>query len=602
MAHSASAATASSAGSLAGIDHVVVLMLENRSFDNVLGWLYDPANPAPFDQVPAGQSFDGLSGKVLSNPVPGGGVAVPGRETVLSNPNPDPGEVFDDVYAQLFDATATPVPNRTDVPAMQGFVNNYAAVLESYNATHSPQVDPRIIMNGFGPEHVPALSALAHGYATCDHWYSSIPTQTYANRSFLHAGTASGYVNDVWKTGPEIWDVAVFLNDTDTIFNLLEAAGVSWNVYYGGSLAFCVSFLTQQKLQQYATVDPTTNRFWHMPQFYADAAAAGCRATRSSSRTSSAASPTDPRTTGTRPCNPLDIDGPSLLSRADQLVGDVYLALRNSPAWDRTLFVITFDEHGGTYDHVPPPLTVRPDDVVVPADQPGGSGFEFGRLGCRVPTILVSPLVEQGRVVNTAFDHTSIIKTVVNCFDVRDGNGDPATLLAREAAATDVSEAVTLTTPRTDTVDIPFAEPPAFDGTVPRALSGLQSDIVAAAAALLERRGVPLPYHWTDIATTQQATDELDARIEALRLGATPPPLRPANRRDPTPLHWLTPRRPQHRRAEEHLTSRLRDPDDSPRVQEIGHAGGALTGVRQRRPWLAVEVMGLEPTTSTLRT
>jgi phospholipase C len=501
-------AGAQSPGSLAGIDHVVVLMLENRSFDNVLGWLYDPANPAPFDQAPPGQSFDGLSGTSLANPVPGGGVAVPGRETL---------------YTQLFDTTATPLPNRTDVPTMQGFVDNYAAVIASYNATHSPQVDPRIIMNGFGPEHVPALGALAHGYAVCDHWYSSIPTQTYANRSFLHAGTASGYVNDVWKTGPEIWDVAVFLNDTDTIFNLLEAAGVSWNVYYGGSLAFCLSFLTQQKMQPYATVDPATNRFWHMPQFYADAAAGTLPSYTFIEPHFFSSLTYGPENDGHPPVNPIDIDGPSLLRRADELVGDVYLALRNSPTWDRTLFVVTFDEHGGTYDHVPPPLAVRPDDVVVPADQPGGSGFEFGRLGCRVPTILVSPLVEQGRVVNTAFDHTSIIKTVVNCFDVRDGNGDPATLLAREAAATDVSEAVTLTTPRTDTVDIPFEQPPAFDGSVPRALSGLQSDIVAAAAALLARRGVPLPYHWTDIATTQQATDELDARVEALRMGATPP-------------------------------------------------------------------------------
>jgi hypothetical protein len=87
-----------------------------------------------------------------------------------------------------------------------------------------------------------------------------------------------------------------------------------------------------------------------------------------------------------------------------------------------------------------------------------------------------------------------------------------------------VSEAVTLTTPRTDTVDIPFDDPPAFDASVPRALSGLQSDIVASAAALLERRGVPLPYHWTEIGTTQQATDELDARVEALRVGAAHPP------------------------------------------------------------------------------
>ena len=117
-------------GDLSGIDHVVVLMLENRSFDNVLGWLYDPANPPPFDRIPEGQSFDGFSGKDLSNPVPGGGIAVPGRETVLSNPDPDPGEVFADVYAAMFDTTDPPEPNRTDVPGMQGFVNNYAAVIE----------------------------------------------------------------------------------------------------------------------------------------------------------------------------------------------------------------------------------------------------------------------------------------------------------------------------------------------------------------------------------------------------------------------------------------------------------------------------------------
>jgi hypothetical protein len=221
--------------------------------------------------------------------------------------------------------------------------------------------------------------------------------------------------------------------------------------------------------------------------------------------------------------NPLDIDGPSLLSRADTLAGDVYLALRESPTWDRTLFVILFDEHGGTYDHVPPPLTVSPDDVVVPPDQPGGSGFAFGRLGVRVPAIIVSPLVERGRVINSAFDHTSIIKTVINCFDVRNGDGTRATLLAREAAATDISEAVTLATPRTDAVDIPFEEPPAFDATVPRLLSSFQADTVAAAAALLEQRGQPLPYHWTEITTTEQATEELDARVEALRVGAAPP-------------------------------------------------------------------------------
>ena len=124
----------------------------------------------------------------------------------------------------------------------------------------------------------------------------------------------------------------------------------------------------------------------------------------------------------------------------------------------------------------------------------------------RPDLVLVSPLVEQGRVVNTAFDHTSIIKTVVNCFDVRDGNGDPATLLAREAAATDVSEAVTLTTPRTDTDRPmrPMREPASSsDRSVepsryPRATSCSWSRIPSAAsdatsASTIERTSASLP-------------------------------------------------------------------------------------------------------------
>jgi phospholipase C len=135
----------------------------------------------------------------------------------------------------------------------------------------------------------------------------------------------------------------------------------------------------------------------------------------------------------------------------------------------------------------------------------------------------VSPLIAQGTVVNTQFDHTSIIKTVINSFGVRDGSGQPATLLARESAANDLGEALTLSTPRTDTVSFPLTAPPPFDATIDRPLSAFQSDLVAAAAALLDRYGAPLPYHWTELTTTEEATEELDARVEALRARNTGP-------------------------------------------------------------------------------
>jgi hypothetical protein len=99
-------------------------------------------------------------------------------------PNPDPGEPYDDVYAQLFNVNPppSPIPNRTDVPGMQGFVNNYAANVDAYNADHSFDpipTDPRIIMNGYTPATLPVLNGLANAYAVCDHWFCSGPSETF---------------------------------------------------------------------------------------------------------------------------------------------------------------------------------------------------------------------------------------------------------------------------------------------------------------------------------------------------------------------------------------------------------------------------------------
>jgi len=98
----------------------------------------------------------------------------------------------------------------------------------------------------------------------------------------------------------------------------------------------------------------------------------------------------------------------------EDLVYRLYNALREGPRWEKTLFVITFDEHGGCYDHVPtpPPFAVAPDDRIPQPGQPGYSGFNFKRYGVRVPTLLISPWIEQGTVCNTVFDHTSVIRTV----------------------------------------------------------------------------------------------------------------------------------------------------------------------------------------------
>jgi phospholipase C len=196
---------------LSEIEHVVVLMLENRSFDNILGWLYDPANDVPFNTVSS--DFDGLYGKNLSNRAFDGRVVLAGKSYDARSPQPDPGEPFEDVYSQVYDE---PLLNLKDVPAspphppnMQGFI---------YADQKDRPTDPTKIMESLTPKTLPVLSSLAHHYALCDRWFASIPTQTFCNRSFVHAGTSAGYVNN---GGGGL----CFVNDTSTVFDLLEAAG-----------------------------------------------------------------------------------------------------------------------------------------------------------------------------------------------------------------------------------------------------------------------------------------------------------------------------------------------------------------------------------------
>jgi len=257
-------------------------MLENRSFDNMLGWLYDPANAPPFDRVPRGQPFDGVSGKSLTNPVPsplGGGLASVGRTTDMSSPNPNPNEPYPDVYGQLFDVNPPPpiIPDSTMRPGMQGFVANYAEAIRAYNSTHpatAVHADPRAIMHGFAPESVPVIAGLASAYAVCDRWFSSVPTETFPNRSFLHTGNSAGYVFNNWKTGKAPWEIGLLVNKSPTIFNLLEDAAVSWRIYHGGSLLTCFGYLLHERLHPFATPDPHANRLFEMDQFWKDAAAA----------------------------------------------------------------------------------------------------------------------------------------------------------------------------------------------------------------------------------------------------------------------------------------------------------------------------------------
>src|ERR1700685_3150655 len=426
---------------LSKIEHIVVLMLENRSFDNLLGWLYDPANDAPFNVVPP--DFEGLYGKNLSNPAPDGRIVSAGKTEDPRSPQPNPGEPFEDVYSQVYNVPRPEFkncPGNAPGPAtMQGFIHNYAAQKDA-------PADPATIMQSLTPKTLPVLSSLAHHYALCDHWFASIPTQTFCNRSFVHAGTSSGYVNN-GGGGP------VFLNDTPTIFDLLESAGKSWNVFVGGWLLQSFTLLTQRQMWKYAL----TKHFAHFKDFLAAAA------NKSGLPAYSFIEPIyfdslvwGPENDAHPECNPYQFDGPTNLHRAEALVATIYDAIRNSPDWESTLLIVMFDEHGGCYDHVPPPDSSQCDvaiapDKIIPAGQQGGIGFKFDRLGPRVPAIIISAYTPSQTRLHQIFEHTSILSTIVNCFNLptnKFGN--------RQAKALDVSAALTLPTARQDRPSIPM--------------------------------------------------------------------------------------------------------------------------------------------------
>jgi phospholipase C len=326
-----------SSNQLGRIEHVVVLMLENRSFDNLFGWLYDPANEPPFNRTAPGY-FAGVYGKDLSNPRPNGTMVPVGKGADPTAPYPDPGEPFQDVYAQIYGQKATLFANAvTKEPPrpcnMQGFLYNYALK----NVGNEDHADT--IMNCFTPSTVPVISSLAYHYGLCDHWFSSIPSQTICNRSFVAAGTSSGYVNNGGGDG------ILFTNDTPTIFNLLSEAGKTWKVYCGGWTITSLVLLTQKRVWDFA-LQP--NFFEHITDFLADAEKPGGLPAYSFIEPNYMDSVVHGPENDMHPeSHAFQLFGHSNVAQGEKLVYDIYSAIRNSPDWDKILLLILFDEHGG---------------------------------------------------------------------------------------------------------------------------------------------------------------------------------------------------------------------------------------------------------------
>ncbi len=406
------------------INHIVYIMMENRSFDHTLGWLYSGADqPKVF--LPANTTpkvFNGLQSSFYNPDTNGNKVLVQQIPDFTTNPMPteDPNEPYLNVNNQLFGSTQNPPVNQK--PGMMGFVKDFSTVNTSL------QDD---IMNCFGPNSLPVLNYLAGMFAVSDAYYSSIPTQTNCNRAFAATGNSIGLLNGVntamtdnhWgpQDGHE-WDPYEF--NGPTIWNVLNDNGfytpADWSIFYSqawpghGWGDYC---FTQDLF--WPSLQNDGDHFLDISSFFTQVQQGAL-----------------PTFSFIEPAwyedlwNGNDYHPPCNLVPGERFLLDIYLAIKNSPSWEDTLLIINFDEHGGTYDHQAPAWRASPPwqnpNQGTAAPQALEHNFGFNRFGVRVPLILVSPYIQQGTLFrsNTAvpMDHTSIIATVLNQFGIPKSN------------------------------------------------------------------------------------------------------------------------------------------------------------------------------------
>jgi phospholipase C len=440
------------------LDHVIVVVFENRSLDNVLGRLYGPED---------GKTFEGVLGKDLTNPIPEWAEHGADRKVVpytvatdMDSPNPDTGEEYPHTNTQLFgildehnrfklgaDITApynAPAPGL--VPTMDGYVADYISCFTAEMGRQPTYDEYSQVMTGFTPEQIPVLSGLARGFGVFDHWFCEVPSQTLPNRSFWTAATSSGFsVNAPVKN-------FVRNNDAETIFNRLDDHGKTWKVYIAEPMRLSGTGLTHFPRLK----DKFASHFVPFAQFEADAAN-GDLPDFSFIEPALGVGHNDYHPACGRAMGHgiavQSLDPPSSILGGEAFLSRLYNAYRamqsltGSNVWNTTL-LIGWDEPGGTYDHVPPPSVPSPD----PAGPAGQHGFTFDRSGYRVPAVIVSPWVAEGEVLNAEYRHTSLIATLREQW----GLGDPFT--ARDAAARTFSDVFILEAPR-DPATWPVPDP-----------------------------------------------------------------------------------------------------------------------------------------------
>lgn len=371
------------------LQHVVVLMMENRSFDHMLGAL-----------KAQNSRIDGLSGTESNPDNTGAQIAVQPLAEYQSQLDPDPNHHFAAVNLQIFNDPQKGPP----LPAtMQGFVKSYFN--QQQNTAHSHD-----ILYYFTPDKLPVLTSLAMNYAVFNRWFASIPGPTICNRAFAHYGTSFGQVSmDIFYEGKQykaIYDRMLAAGHTCKLFYYDEASSTMEvvNLLQNEPAVFGTfqDFLTaceKNALPDYCFIEPN----------YTDH---------------------DSPDTGAEVIA-CDQHPDHDVRAGEQFIATVYNAIRQNPKiWPNTALLIVYDEHGGIFDHVQPPGCTPDGFVAQPTDTGTLDAFHFDRLGVRVPAILVSPWVQKGSVIDEVFEHASIPATLTDYFIGTYANRSPREIAA----------------------------------------------------------------------------------------------------------------------------------------------------------------------------
>uniref|UniRef100_A0A7N0RAG0 Uncharacterized protein n=1 Tax=Kalanchoe fedtschenkoi TaxID=63787 RepID=A0A7N0RAG0_KALFE len=418
------------------IKTVVVLVMENRSFDHMLGWMKKSVNP----------SIDGVTGSECNTA---------STKTICFTDDarfvdPDPGHSFEAVTRQVFGSS----PDAT-VPDMSGFVEQALSISQNLSTA---------VMRGFHPDSIPVYKTLAAEFAVFDRWFSALPGPTQPNRLFVYSATSHGATSHVKKQLASGYP-------QKTIFDSLHENGHSFGVYFQ-TIPATLFYRNMRKLKYIFKFHNYASKF------------------KKDARSGKLPSLTviEPRYFDLKGM-PANDDHPSHdIANGQKLVKEVYETLRASPQWNETLLIITYDEHGGFYDHVQTPYlgVPNPDGNTGPAP----FFFKFDRLGVRVPTIMVSPWIRRGIVVsapkgpapNSEFEHSSIPATIKKIFNLK------SNFLTRRDAWAGTFEGVAseLASPRTDCpVRLPGVTPMRRSGAdEERRVSEFQKELVEMAAVL----------------------------------------------------------------------------------------------------------------------